>query len=280
MNKLEKIYQNLLLFVEMMTSILKIAVFSKREKSQKGKPWHKEVVILGNGPSLKNFLSENISFLNGKDCVTVNKSCFSPLFSQIKPLYHVFADPLFFKDESTAKVFDSLNETVNWNMTLFIPFSAKKQPLWKAKEAVLRQNPSIHIAFYNMTKISGPESFVRKCIEKGWGMPAPRNVLVPSIVHCLRMEYERLYLAGADHSWVKELWVSDDNEVMIDDQHYYDTPSDKTIQKTVKLSTVLRSFSIALDSYEVLNTYAVHKNVKIYNITPGSYIDVFERMKI
>ena len=277
---LENMYIWIGTFFNTLISIFKILCFSRKVSTFDILQREcEDVVILANGPSLKEFLEKKRSFWKNKDCLTVNHACKAIVFSDIKPQYHVFADPAFFNDNGIASTIDILAEKVIWGITVFIPFSAKKQPLWLEKNRILKRNPHIRIQFFNMTKVSVFESFVNRCLNSGWGFPSHRNVLVPSIAHCLRIGYRNIYLAGADHSWIKELWVNDNNEVMIDDRHYYDTES-ASVHQTANLSMVLGSISIALDSYEVLNTYAVHKNVKIYNITQGSYIDVFERMHV
>lgn len=277
---LENIYTWIGTFFLTLVSLCKILCFSKKASSvgvsQKS---CEEIVILANGPSLKGFLAQKRSFWESKDCLTVNHACKAPIFTDIKPQYHVFADPAFFNDNGIASTLDILAEKVTWNIFVFVPFSARKQSLWIEKSKTLKQNPHIHILFFNMTKVSGFESFVNRCLRCGWGLPSPRNVLVPSIAHCMRIGYKNIYLAGADHSWIKELWVNDNNEVMIDDRHYYDTGA-SSVHQTANLSMVLGSIAIALNSYSALEKYATHKNIKIYNITPGSYIDIFERMKL
>ena len=59
-------------------------------------------------------------------------------------------------------------------------------------------------------------------MENGWGMPRPHNVLIPSIILSMRMGFKKIYLAGADHSWLKEIFVSEDNEVFLTQKHFYD----------------------------------------------------------
>ncbi|MCM1041142.1 MAG: hypothetical protein NC396_01760 [Bacteroides sp.] len=276
---LERLYIWSGVFFNTLASLLKVLCFSKKTSVNVSESLCKDVVILANGPSLKDFLDQKRLFWESKDRLTVNHACKSPIFTEIRPQYHVFADPAFFNDSGSSTTFDVIAQKVTWKFFVFVPFSAKKQPLWREKHKILQQNPYIHVRFFNMTKVSGFDSFVNHCVKRGWGLPSPRNVLVPSIAHCLRMGYKNIYLAGADHSWIKELWVNDNNEVMIDDRHYYDSAS-SNVHQTAHLSLVLESIAIALNSYSDLERYAKCKNAKIYNITPGSYIDVFERMKV
>lgn len=262
------------------SSILKILIQSKRATPICNPTPFDEVVVLGNGPSAKEFLEQKQDFLQQKAILAVNFFAKHEKFAQLKPSFYVLADPAFFLREEAAGILDILRNSVNWNLLLMIPNYAKKQALWKEKQAVLLQNTSIKIAYYNMTKIDGFDCFLYRAISKGWGLPAPRNVLVPSIAHCIRMNFKTIYVAGADHSWIKQLWINDNNEVMIDDKHFYDTSNSKQIVRVAPLCIVLESISLALKSYIHLNNLAQKKNVRILNITPGSYIDVFDRLKI
>lgn len=277
------IQQGLVKSLKMAASLLKILLQSKRCRKPQNPTPFQDVVILGNGPSAKDFLAQKKDFLQNKAIVAVNYFAKYEDFSRLRPTLYILADPAFFLREEAAGLFNLLHTAVNWPLTLMIPSYARKHPLWKEKKNVLKGNSFIKIIYYNMTKIDGPRWFIRTAISKGWGLPAPRNVLVPAIAQCLRMGFHTLYLAGADHSWLKLLWVNDQNEVMIDDKHFYDSSSshDKdTVHKSAPLHITLESLTLVLKSYIYLDNWAQHHHVRIVNITPGSYIDVFERQKI
>lgn len=265
------------------SSVIKILLLSKPTKKLKLIGKGKDIVILANGPSAKDFLKEKKWFLEGKQLLTVNFAVQSPFFSEIKPAFHVVADPILFSDEKMAELFDCLAQKVNWPLTLFLPYYAKKYPLWPSITQKIKSNTFIKVQLYNMTKINGSINFLNSAVIKGWGLPCPRNVLVPSIAHCLRLGFSNIYLAGADHSWTKLLWVDDKNQVMIDDKHFYDSSSSKinnTVHQTASLYLVLESISLVLQSYQKLNLIAKKHGIHIYNITPESFIDVFNRLKI
>lgn len=267
--------------LKLFASLLKIFIQSRKPTPISNPTPYNEVVVLGNGPSAKEFLEEKRDFLQQKAVLAVNFFAQHKSFDQIKPSFYVLADPTFFVKKESSLLLDTLRDSVNWNLLLMIPNYAKKQPLWHEKKAILTQNPFIKIAYYNMTKIDGFDWFIRQATLKGWGLPTPRNVLVPSIAHCLRMGFRSIYIAGADHSWIKQLWVNDQNEVMIDDKHCYDeADSQSAIHRTAPLYFVLECISLVLKSYIHLNEIAISKHTSIVNITPGSYIDVFERLKI
>ena len=266
--------------LKLFASLLKILIQSRKATPISNFTPYKEVVVLGNGPSAKEFLESKQDFLQQKALLSVNFFAKHEFFSRLKPSFYVLADPAFFMKDEAAQILSILSDTVNWDLLLMIPNYAKKQPLWHEKKALLARNSFIKIAYYNMTKVEGFDWFVQQATMKGWGLPAPRNVLVPSIANCMRMGFDTIYLAGADHSWIKQIWVNDNNEVILDDKHSYDTGAKTVSKANAPLYLIVGSFSIALKSYAKINQLAKYKNVRIYNITPGSYIDVFERLKI
>lgn len=268
-------------FIHICESLIKIIIISKKCPEL---PSHRmeDIVILANGPSASDFVKNHLSFLHGKKLLTVNFSVRSNYFTQLKPDFHVVADPILFANEEMSQIFDELAKIVTWKLTLFIPSYSTRYPLWKTKSQILKNNQNISIVRYNLTKIDGPNWFVSCCLQHGWGLPTPRNVLVPSIAHCMHMNFKNIYLTGVDHSWIKLLWVNENNEVMIDDKHFYDpsVSSGETIHKSAPLYLTLESIALILQAYQKLNQIAKKKGCRIINITPGSYIDVFDREKI
>ena len=117
-------------------------------------------------------------------------------------------------------------------------------------------------------------------------MPRPHNVLIPSIATALRLPFRKIYLAGADHSWLPEISVTDDNEVLMHQKHFYDRDVSKaeTVKKedlnSAHLHTILYHMHVAFRAYFILRDYADSLGKEIINITPGSFIDAFRREKL
>ena len=239
---------------------------------------HNELVILGNGPSLRPLIEQHAGFLRGKDLLAVNYAVLSDYFEQLKPAFYLLADPLFFTDpEHRDRLFDTLVAKTRWPMHLFVSASARGHHPWKDK---LKGHPHIRIHYFSMTPVEGFAWFTRLAYGRGWGMPRPRNVLIPCLMTGLRLGYPTLYLAGADHSWLKEIWVDDRNRVREDLNHFYDQNGAQDYVSTKRLHELLYSLYVAFKSYHTLRAYADSLGRKVYNITEGSYIDAFERMKI
>ena len=168
-------------------------------------------------------------------------------------------------------------------MTLFIPMRALKHKEWKP---MLSKNEKINVVIYNTTPIEGFQWICNWAFKKGLGVPRPHNVLIPSIAIGLRLPFKKIYLAGADHSWLPEITVTDENVVLMHQKHFYDKDKSKADTVTqenlnsARLHTILWHMHVAFKSYFVLESFAQKMKKEIVNITPGSYIDAFKRRKI
>lgn len=243
-----------------------------------------ELLILANGPSLKQTVEEKAGFVRDKTLLAVNFCVTSPMFEQLRPRLYLIADPLFWiVPEKREQLFGTLAEKTTWDMYLFVPSRALKNREW---QPMLAGNKHIKLCIYNITPIEGFQPFCNWVFRRGWGVPRPHNVLIPSIAIALRLPFRRIYLAGADHSWLPEIRVTDDNVVLMHQKHFYDQNKSKAATVTqenlhsARLYTILYHMYVAFKSYFVLDAYARSLGKEIINVTPGSYIDAFKRMKI
>ena len=243
-----------------------------------------ELLILANGPSLKRTVEESADFVRGKTLLAVNFCVTSPMFEQLKPELYLIADPLFWiVPEKREQLFRMMAEKTTWDMNFLVPARALKNKEW---QPLLAGNPHIRLYIYNTTPIEGFQGFCNWIFSRGWGVPRPHNVLIPSIAMGIRLPFKKIYLAGADHSWLPEITVTDDNVVLMHQKHFYDQNKSKAATVTqenlhsARLYTILYHMYVAFKSYFVLEDYARSRGKEVINVTPGSYIDAFKRMKI
>lgn len=265
-------------------SLVKIPLLSRRSSAlPKEFRNSDELVILANGPSLSRTVSEHRAFLDRRTLLAVNLCATSPMFTELRPELYLIADPLFWiVDEKRDTLFGSLARKTDWPLHLFIPARALADPKWKP---MIAGNPNITVHIYNTTPVEGFRKFSHAVFRSGLGMPRPHNVLIPSIATALRLPFRRIYLAGADHSWLPEISVTDNNEVLMHQKHFYDRGSSKA--DTVKqenlseahLHTILYHMHVAFKAYFILRDYAESLGKEIINITPGSFIDAFRRIE-
>jgi hypothetical protein len=287
----QKIVEN---FVLTCLTILKILVFSDvliffKHKKLKIKPG-KESIILGNGPSLIESIEKNPSFITDKDLVCVNLFPETPYYKQLKPKYFITGGPeLWMKNVSEEwevrrkHLFNTIKDQTDWDIIFLIPTLARKHKHWRE---ILSLNTHIKITYYNITPIEGFKLFIHFCFKFKLGTPRAHNVLNPAIMQMMSFGYRKIYLLGADHSWLKEIIVDDDNRVLLRQKHFYDHESAKHTQMgnidmgVRKLHEMLHKFYLTFSGYFIIKDYASTVGTKIINVTPNSFIDAFERKDI
>ncbi len=277
--------------------LLKIWILSKKSDVTATKTCD-HLMILGNGPSL-NGDYDAIRKLSGKcDFLGVNYFPATKEFQELKPRYQVIVSTQYWrKDENESwdndrkKIFQILVEQVDWPLHLFVPIIAKKSADWVK---YMQQNKNITVNYFNLTPLDGNPTFFRKHLKKYNACPRPHNVLGPSILIGINLGYKKCYIAGADHSWIPEIFVTQDNVVMMAQKHFY-AEQLKSMNSTLlsdnakpvfyenslrpkPLHEVLLKFYYAFRSYWFLKEYAELEGTTIYNLTEGSYIDAFDKI--
>ncbi len=267
-------------------SLPKILLWSRKVRLPKAET--DELVILGNGPSLQNFLKNHRDFLNGKQSLAVNHFADTEAFTEVKPDFYVINVPEFWTENIDAdvakkrdKLIKNLAEKTGWDMYLLLGVGAKKSKKWRDFK-----NPHLKIRYFNATPVEGFRWFRHFCYRKNCGMPRPHNVLIPSLINAVNMGFKKIYVTGADHSWLEEIFVADDNTVYLTQRHFYDAQTARPdVMKKMgknkrKLHEILHKFMLAFRGYFDIDDYARSQNVEIINITPNSFIDAFKRQKI
>lgn len=261
-------------------SLVKVALMSKGSSMASDEGKDRELVILGNGPSLRKTIDEDLRWLVNHDLMAVNFAAFSDEFFKLRPRYYILADGHFFNsvqtDGNVKRLWKNFGR-VTWNMTLLLPTRFKhfaKPLLMDAKD--------IKVRYFNLTPIDGFKWLKHFLFSLGAGMPRPRNVMIPAIMEGIRLGYKKIYLCGADHSWTKTLDVDNENFVISIQPHFYEDNEEENKRvretyKSLKLHDVLGSMTIAFRSYWEIAGYARKKRVEIINASPGSMIDAFPR---
>ena len=269
-------------------SCVKILLFSKSTKQYKNlAKSEKDILILGNGPSLNSFIENHKEKIKNYNLIAVNHFAISEFYTELKPKYYIaIAHDLYLDDvmphflEASNKLFNTLVEKTDWNLKFFITTEARKHQRW---QEILKKNSNVEIIYINLTPIDGFKNFKFRNFDKLRGMPRPHNIMVPAIFTALNLQAKNILLAGVDHSWLKELQVDNDNKVLLFNQHFYDNEIkakqfDYMGQRYVKLHEILYTLGEAFKSYHILKEYADYKQAKIFNLTENSFIDAFERV--
>lgn len=241
------------------------------------------IVVLGNGPSLNKTIESFGNKLRGMPTVAVNFMANAPQFKELRPDYYILADPHFFKgleNENVKNLWHELSRA-EWPLTLCVPV----KDLVKAKILIGCTNRNISFATFNFVGAEGFDFLEDMAFSRALAMPRPRNVLIPAIMCAISAGYKNIYVAGADHSWMETIRVTDENHVVSVQPHFYadskaELKRSETEYKGYHLHDILLSFYIAFRSYHSLQRFTKKKGINIYNCTPGSYIDAFERKSL
>lgn len=259
-------------------SLVKIALLS-RKTTLRRRDTAGSLIIMGNGPSLRNDLENNPEALMQHDRMAVNFAANAPEFHTIRPTSYILVDPHFFSgkdDDNLRRLWLNLSQ-VSWSMTLIVP-SGKNTVI---PQAIL-ENGNIIVEKINCVGAEGFEWLENMVFGHRLGMPRPRNVLIPAIMAGMWMGYKDIYLAGADHSWMKTISVDEQNRVISVQPHFYkdDEKEQKRVDTTYagyRLHEIIHSFYVAFNSYHHIARWARRRRQNIYNATPGSFIDAFPR---
>ena len=206
--------------------------------------------ILGNGPSLK---SVDISLLQGKDVITVNKSIKTNLFEQVKPKYHVVIDK-YILEEISEDIERELQRTDS--STIFILH----------RSAIKRFQKYNRARFVYGTKMaSRTQAF---CNDMTKNMTTFLNVLPFAVSCAMYIGYENIILLGNDFSFFAAR----------KDQHFYDVEENK--KRVESLYSDLAGCSIVLTEYRTLYEYAKRKGINVVNATEGSLLYEIPQVKL
>jgi len=254
-------------------------------------PLTDNILIIGNGPSLKNSIKKILTWEKlTMDFLAVNYFAQSELFVKIQPIIYVIGAPEFWitnvddiYKEKRLKLFHTLVDLVKWDFYLYIPYEAKKVKFW---QDIIRQNNHIKIVYYNNTPVEGFFFLNKLYYKNNLGLCRPHNVIIPSLFITINLKYKNIYLTGVEHGWLPNIIVNKNNEVLIKQDHFYDTeeanykPMKKLGKGSRHLFEVLEKFYLTFKGYFEIKKYATIKNIRIYNLTINSYIDAFEKIDI
>lgn len=285
---MENLINKLSLLKNTMLSILKILLRSSRIKNYYSIK-EKSLLILGNGPSLRTTIKK-IKNREQFELCCVNNFPNTDLYQELHPEYFIIVSEQFFiqgsdKNENRFRqsMIDSYISKTTWPSTFLCPSIGKSHSSFLMR---LKANRNITIRFFNTTPLEGFSCFKNWAMKKNLGSPRPHNVLIPSILVAINAGFKEIYLLGADHSWLPQISVNEKNEAMINQKHFYDenTSTSKQMKHQGdaprKLHEILQKFVYSFRAYFELKSFALSRKATIYNATPHSFIDAFERINL
>lgn len=264
-------------------SILRMCALSSISAAKQSKKYpkykRKQVCyVLGNGPSLKEVLkNRGIEYEKG-DLFCVNMFCSSEYFWSLKPRFYLLCDGQFF-DPTTERTKGQVKELisalnkVDWTQYLIVP------PMTNEDCELLKgiTNPKISVLWNNNTEVDGFICFRHFIYKHRIGMPRCQTVINYALMTAINMDYKIILLYGADHSWLKDMWVGEDNKLYTGDPHLYKNEAD----------IIVLDHDMASECYNLVRVFETHKKIRRYadscgvrilNRTKGSFIDAYDRI--
>ena len=252
---------------------------------------NKDVVVLGNGPSLKDTFNneEKLRFIKEKDIFVVNFFVVDDMFYVLKPKYLCFMDPKFWATErcttvkeSHDRILESLRK-VTWNLIIFMPLAAQNTNVFKRLED---ENKFIKFIYINTSTTNEEDESIRYALYKqNRAMPLVQNVLISCLYLAINLGYKRIFLFGADMSFHLSLIVNKENIPSVTVKHYYkeENIGSKPMYKDANHTVTFRMVDILGEllrnhkMFELLEKYSHYMGAKIYNLSDFSCIDAFDR---
>jgi hypothetical protein len=241
-----------------------------------------KIFILGNGPSLDQNIISNLSLRNFDEILfVVNDFANSHSFINVKPNFYIFTDPYYcnkdFKlslKESTEKniLFNNIIEKTSWDLYIICPFYS-----FNYFKEIFINNNNIKIVCYNYNLLNFE---FYNLFSKNLGTPLFQNIMNAAIFVGINFKPKTIELFGVDHSWLKNIVVSKDNRLYIDNTHFYGNVDSIYYYKSFpdepyKYHELLSDYSKMFKTYHILQRYSQFMNVRIINNTENSFIDAF-----
>ena len=247
--------------------------FTDKEKKNK-------LCLLGNGPSF-SLIEKHLDEFKMFDFCAVNLSVNTDLFFILKPKMLVVVDMIFWKQPELDKIkcFWENIQRINWDIQIFFPYDFPSET-----KKMLEKNQYITVCRYANNSWE-PETKTAKTLKmwlykKGLVSPNCSNVSIAAIYSAILNGYKEINLLGVEHSWMRDIRVNKNNEVILIDRHYYGNSEQVWRDydgNPIKLIDFVGSQLVTFTSHMYLRDFAEYMHVKIINRTEDSYIDSYDK---
>ena len=265
-DKLKKIANCTTVFAKSIYKV--IETLSRGERATFAEEPEREVIILGNGPSLNDIDLYAVKE-SGMDVACVN---FFPtkneIFWELKPKYFVLFDPGFYT-QGAPELFECLKK-VDWPMQL-IGMQDGKLPVDNPNITFVPVNTSILFCKYM-------NRYMDFLYKKNLLNVGQQNVVIGAGFYFVCKRVKHLYYAGIDMSEFKQLFVDEKCEIYTDYIHNYGMERNYvTGVKKGGFCDLLLMYQHMFEQFYYLARFAERQGVKVTNLSMNSYVDVFEK---
>ncbi len=242
-------------------------IFLLPNKNFRDSALSKHIFILATGPSIKN---QHLSKLAGELCISASNFFVHPDFNKINPEYHIFPashDPI--TDEQMVAWFQDGEKHFRAGQKIFIADTDK----YLVDRFSLFKNQNVYYYHVNTERNIN----VNKDISFTEELPKIKTVAHTALYLSMYLGSKEIYLLGVDHDWLLHIGES---------KHFYQEAKSELVNKgyvenIAKKETDLENdFALSVllwKQYRKIKEYAERREIKIWNCTPKSLLDVFPR---
>lgn len=245
--------------------------------------------ILGSGPSIKDL---DLNRLQDEYVLVVNEFDRHPQFKNLRHVHHVLADACYFIDNKNTYFWERLkhkSDTTDSAVTYF--FHVKGKTLVE-KEKLFSKNKIHYLSSHGI--ISDHFDFN---INLNKTLPWPKNSILSCLMIAVYLGFREIYLLGCEHNFLTlnvgmeqgrkktldHFFVNQELENMIhmDEKEakekmtarfgHWEGHENYTYES--KIAQILQLFKNYRLFYQKVR--GLHPEIKIFNLTPNSYLDVF-----
>ncbi|MBX2977530.1 MAG: hypothetical protein KF721_15495 [Ignavibacteriaceae bacterium] len=206
-----------------------------------------EIFIVLNSPSLQK---QDLSVLQGKTLMFVNRGFHHPLYKELQPKFHTFIDPKMLNGKWPVTWLDEILE-LSPNVTFIMPVTwASKKQFWPYIER--------GVSFYWM-----PIQTVCDCL----------GVAGECFQFAIKQNIPTIYFTGFEASGIAY-------ELIKTTSHFYGT-NEENLKKSTKDQVIdLLMHSRHLHDLNRFAEMSKAKGISLINLTEGGLLDMFPRMNL
>ena len=259
-------------------------------RKNKPKKLSRDMIILANGPSLKDSLKDivsDISLYVKTDFFVINDFSASDEYDKIHPVFYALSDSKYFVDtiykEQSERTLRLIDEKTTWSMYLYIPFKYYKSFLRKK----VINNPLIKVVPFHSLRFWGLDSMRMYVYKKGLGNGKFGTVVINAIYVSIVLGFKNIFLYGIDHNFFDGLFVTKDNVLCYKYAHFYDDKEPEIKPMISHHDGITQPFTMQDFLVEKLDVFTGHVVMKrfseymgcnIWNATNNSLVDTYQRM--
>lgn len=233
-----------------------------------------KVHVLANGSSL----NETLSYIDANDAViSVNWALNDERIKQLKPFCHVMLDPRFADQPDEMKYLLYVWECKKLGIIKNIVINSMIYATW------IELTGDDNVIVLNQTSYSDEYNSKRDKYnyEKNNIAPKCQTVMIGALYSAIQFGYDTVFLHGNDFDWIVNTYVDENCHFYLKDKHFYSVKyRDLTEEYGGTFEMELESELLAMKGYKAISEYAKDENVKIFNVSLKSMIDVFEKKNL